>query len=93
MFYPLSLLGMMSAMLNDFFKLTRMVFRILWRRPNACNAKLTAAALLLGIRTIHFPPRMTTAYFNTPAVQLNEIKRLFNFLFRMYRSAHFLLPA
>ncbi|WP_459349470.1 hypothetical protein, partial [Hafnia paralvei] len=87
------LLFMMCTVLHHFFELTSVIHRVLWRRPNARDAKFTTAAFFVWVRAIHFSPCMTPSHFNAPPILLNEIQNLLNVLFGMYRSTHLLLQA
>jgi hypothetical protein len=53
------------------------------RAPNTGHAKLTAAAFLIVVGTVHPSPRMAAANFDTPAVIFGMPDRLFDLLLRM----------
>ncbi|RLM14211.1 hypothetical protein BIY27_08250 [Gibbsiella quercinecans] len=60
-----------------------MVAWILRRAPDAGDAKLSATTLLVMVRTIDFPPGVTAADFNSPALLFSVSERFLNLFFRM----------
>jgi hypothetical protein len=53
------------------------------RTPDGGNAKLTTTTLFVVVRTVDFPPCMTSAYYDTPAIGFSVLERFLDFFLRV----------
>lgn len=74
---------MHAAIINNPAQLLGVIAGILRRTPDTRSAKLATSAFLVVIRTIHLPPRMGTAFHDTPAFAPGVFDSGSNFLFRV----------
>jgi hypothetical protein len=50
--------------------LPRVIHHVAWRTPDAADTEFTAAALRIVEGAIHLAPRVTTAEYHAPSMQL-----------------------
>jgi hypothetical protein len=83
------LLLMGRAVIHHPHQLPSVVDNVLGRAPNAGDAELAAAALIIVVRAVNLAPGVTATHLHAPAIRFCVLKRLFDFLFWMLCTTRF----